>query len=309
MKRTLTLFFPLALMGLIFAQDAKSPEKKQAKPEHVASVQAALTFEAPAKPKKLHQLLVFSKTNGFRHSSIEIGVKAMELLGDKTKAFAVTATESEDVFEADSLKKFDGILLLNTTGNIFRPGKDAKDPEKEGRLRKNFQDFVEKGGALIGFHSATDTNADWPEYLKMMGGTFGGHPWHESVGVKNVDPAHAVNKSFEGKDFRITDEIYQWKPGSFSSSTHRVLLAMDNKTTNMDKKNKEGKDTTNGPNKVYPITVVRKYGQGRVFYCSLGHREEIYWNPAVLQHFLAGIQYALGDLEADATPANVGEEW
>jgi type 1 glutamine amidotransferase len=152
-------------------------------------------------------------------------------------------------------------------------------------------------------HSATDTYGSWSEYQKLMGGTFGGHPWHESVGVKVVDVENPVNKVFNKTDFKITDEIYQWKPGTFSPDTHRVILAMDNANTNMKK------GGTNGDNAVYPISVMRNYGKGRVYYCSLGHREEIFWNPTILQHYLAGIQFALGDLEANAEPKNVGLTW
>jgi uncharacterized protein len=319
MKKLITLMLPVSLVaavGLIIAQD-KPAEKKTAKPEEVEKVKAILTFEPQAKPKKLHNILVFSKTNGFRHSSIELAAKAMELMGASTKVFKTTHTEDESAFEAENLKQYDGIIFANTTGEVFRPSKDmpadeaekAKVKEREAKLKQNLLDFVNNGGGLIGFHSATDTYANWDEYKQMMGGTFGGHPWHEDVGVKNVDPDNATTKAFGGKDFRIKDEIYQWKPGSFSSDTHRIVLAMDNKTTNMDKKNKEGKDTTNGLNAVYPITVMRKYGKGRVFYCSLGHREEIFWNPQVMQHYLAGIQYAVGDLEANDAPKNVGAEW
>jgi uncharacterized protein len=316
MHKSLTTLIPLglaAVLGITIAQDAG---KKTAKPEHIEKVKAAMTFEAPAKPKKVHNLLVFSRTNGFRHSSIELGVKAMELMGDATKVFKTTATEDESAFEKDSLAQYDGIIFVNTTGEVFRPKDWPTDEvqkktsqEREARLKQNLVDFVKNGGGLIGFHSATDTYANWDEYKAMMGGTFGGHPWHEEIGVKNVDPENSLNKIFGGKDFRITDEIYQWKPGSFSSDNHRVLLAMDNKTSNMDKKDKQGKDSTNGINAVYPITVMRQYGKGRVFYCSLGHREEIYWNPSILQHYLAGIQFAVGDLEANTAPKNVGAEW
>lgn len=283
--------------------------QKPAKQDDIEKVKAALPAEAPAKPKSKHEVLVFSKTNGFRHSSIELGVEAMKLLGEKTGAFNVTATEDDAAFEPESLKKYDGIIFLNTTGSVFRP-KEDKDHvltpeqkqaanEREPRLKQALVDFVKSGKGLIGMHSATDTYGNWPEYQAMMGGTFGGHPWHEKIGVTNVDPENPINKVFGKKGFEITDEIYQWKPGSFSTANHRVLLSMDTKASNMDKKG------TNGPDALYPITVMRKYGEGRVFYCSLGHREEIYWNPQILQHYLAGIQFALGDLQAESAPKNV----
>lgn len=129
----------------------------------------------------------------------------------------------------------------------------------------------------------------------MMGGAFAGHPWHKKVPVKILEPKHALTAPFEGKDFEITDEIYQFRADTALPTDRRFLLALDNdKLADINKgARKDGQ---------YPISWVATYGKGRTFYCSLGHREEIFWNPTVLQHYLAGIQYALGDLDADATP-------
>jgi type 1 glutamine amidotransferase len=299
MKFSLLLTLPLFTLTTAWSQ-------KVAAPDQVEKVKAALPATPAAKPKAKHEVLVFSKTNGFRHSSIELGVEAMKLLGEKTGVFNVTATEDESVFEPDSLKKFAAVIFLNTTGELFRP-KDFKGSgeekkamtEREERLKKALLEFVNNGKGVIGFHSATDTFSDWKDYHDMMGGVFGGHPWHEKIGVQNVDPSNPINKAFNQTNFDITDEIYQWKPGSFSTDNHRVLLAIDKAKTNMEKGGTNGKDA------LYPISVMRKYGKGRCFYCSLGHREEIYWNTTILQHYLAGIQFALGDLEAEAAPKNV----
>lgn len=302
MKLTTLLTLPaLALTGVILL--AQQPGIA---PEMLDKIKAALPSEPAVKPKAVHEVLVFSKTNGFRHSSIEVGTQAMKMLGEKTGAFNVTATEDEKIFTPETLKKFDAIIFLNTTGEVFRPKDMPSDSalryaeeQKEIKYKNALLDFVRNGKGLVGMHSATDTCAGWPEYQEMMGGTFGGHPWHENVGVRNLDPASPINKVFNQKGFEITDEIYQWKPGSFSTTQHRVLLALDTEAvTNMKK------DGTNGPTALYPISVMRKYGEGRVFYCSLGHREEIYWNPNILQHYLAGIQFALGDLEAETETGN-----
>ncbi len=304
MKKSFSLVLPLAacagIAGFLIAGEAK--------PDMIEKVKAALPSEPAAKPKKQHQVLVFSKTNGFRRSSIEIGIETMKRLGEKTGAFTVTATEDDSAFEADSLKKYDAVIFLNTTGEVFRPKDKPADAaaqkvadERETRLKQNLVDFVSGGKGIVGMHSATDTYHNWKEFHDMMGGVFSAHPWHEKVGIKNLDPENPVNKAFNGKGFEITDEIYQWKPGSFSTDNHRVLLALDNEKTNMKK------GGTNGPDALYPVSVLRQYGKGRAFYCSLGHREEIYWNPAVLQHYLAGIQFALGDLPAEAAPKNVAK--
>ena len=147
-------------------------------------------------------------------------------------------------------------------------------------------------------HSATDTYKDWKEYNDMMGGAFDGHPWHEKIRVKNMDPNHPVLKPFEGKDFEVTDEIYQFRKDTASPDERRMLLSLSGEVEDTGK-GKYGKDG------LYPISWCDDYGKGRVFYCSLGHRDEIYWNPVVLQHYLAGIQFALGDLDADASPKKI----
>jgi type 1 glutamine amidotransferase len=138
----------------------------------------------------------------------------------------------------------------------------------------------------------------------MIGGQFDDHPWTaggtargEGWAIKVDDPDHVLNQSFGGKGFFLKDEIYQIK-GPYSRDTHRELLSLD-----MSQERNRGRRNIRRPNGDNPISWIKHYGDGRVFYCSLGHNKEIYWNTAVLQHYLAGIQWALGDLKADATPS------
>jgi hypothetical protein len=165
-------------------------------------------------------------------------------------------------------------------------------------LKKSFEDFVAGGKGLMGTHSATDTYHGWKAFNKMMGGTFAGHPWHEKVPVKNLAPDHPLNAAFDGKDFEIADEIYQFRGDTALPNERKFLLALD--TNKMDVSKGNRKDG------LYPVSWVSTYEKGRTFYCSLGHREEIYFNPMILKHYLAGLQYVLGDLPADATPSARG---
>ena len=273
-------------------------------PKMIEKVQAALPESAPAQPKKPRHVLVYSRTAGFRHSSIPIGVRAITLMGDKTGAYTVTATEDESFFEPEKLNKFDAVFMLNTTGNCLRPktGTKAEQDQREEQLKKSLVDFVSGGKGLIGIHSATDTYAGWKDYNKMIGGAFDGHPWNANsrVTIKNVAPDHPLNAMFGGKGFEITDEIYQFRADTALPTERRFLLTLDNEKTNVSiGKRKDG---------LYPISWLATFGKGRTFYCSLGHREDIFWNPMILKHYLAGIQYALGDLEADATPEKAPKE-
>src|SRR5262249_49865537 len=123
----------------------------------------ALPDSAPAKPRQRRKLLVFSRTLGFRHPSIPVGVRAITLMGDKTGAFVVYHTEAESVFEPEKLKTFDAVLMLNTTGDCLRPaGLDGEQArQREEVLKKGLVDFVAGGKGLAGIHAATDTYHGW----------------------------------------------------------------------------------------------------------------------------------------------------
>ena len=275
------------------------------KDDSADKIAAAMPETAPAKPKQPRKILIYSRTAGFRHSSIPIGARAITLLGDKTGAYTAHHTEDESFFEPEKLKTFDAVFMLNTTGNCLRPkaGSKAEQDTREEELKASLLHFVSSGKGLIGVHSATDTYADWPKYNQMMGGAFDGHPWHKKVPVKNLDPKNPVNAAFGGEGFEITDEIYQFRADTAQPTDRRFLLALDTEKMDM-------KDVNAGKRKdgLYPVSWISTFGRGRTFYCSLGHREEIFWNPAILKHYLAGIQYTLGDLEADSTPTKAAKE-
>ena len=305
MLRKLTLFAAAVsvLCSVVFNGAELSA---QVKPDIIEKIQAALPASAPAKAKKSRKVLIFSKTNGFRHGSIAVGAKSLAMLGEKTGAYTAVHSEDDSMFEADKLKEFDAVIMLNTTGELFRPRRLPKDAEgkkaaleREERLKKNLVDFVKSGKGLAGTHSGTDTYKNWKDYNDMMGGAFAGHPWHSLVPIKNLEPGHVVNKCFEGKGFSVKDEIYQFRLNTALATDRRMLLSLDGSKMNLKRKD--------GRKEFYPISWVSTYGKGRTFYCSLGHRNEIYYNPVVLQHYLAGFQYALGDLEADGSPSASGK--
>ncbi len=140
-------------------------------------------------------MLVFSKTAGFRHGSIETGIEAMKRLGDTTGAFEVTATEDESFFEPEKLNEFDAVIMLNTTGEVFKTDTEGQ----EERLKNSLVEFVKSGHGLIGMHSATDTYKNWKEYNDMMGGAFDGHPWHEKVPSEESRSGSPADESLRGQ--------------------------------------------------------------------------------------------------------------
>ena len=289
--RSLTAIIPVAILTIVIGASNAQKNKKQV---HAEKIAAGVPKSAPAKPSKPRKVLVFSKTAGFRHGSIPTGVEAMKQMGKSTGAFEVTATEDDSFFEPEKLKDFDAVLFLNTTGEVFK----SKEAGREERLKKSLVDFVKSGKGLIGTHSATDTYKKWKDFNDMMGGAFAGHPWHTKIRVKNLEPGHPLNAAFAGKDFEIADEIYQFRKDTASADERRMLISLSGEIVD------KGKGNT-GKEGLYPIAWLDKYGDGRIFYCSLGHRDEIYWNPVILKHYLAGIQYALGDLDAEDEPRKI----
>ncbi len=148
---------------------------------------------------------------------------------------------------------------------------------------------------LVGIHCAA--HLDWPEYTEMLGGYSISHPWNagSTVVIRLEEPDHPLLRSFTAASFAHGDEIFVFS--DFSRQRVRVLLSLDTTRTDM---NKPGvtKDQD------VPLAWIRRYGEGRVFYSALGHHKDVYWRSPILQHYLAGIQFALGDLQADAAPSS-----
>ena len=145
-----------------------------------------------------------------------------------------------------------------------------------------------------------------------MGGLFAGHPWNAggTWAFRLDDPGHVLNKAFGGKGFWLKDEIYQYKPDSFVGPDNiRIIVSLDmtkkivsEKVTDP-KYEKQNKAFPPGPRDV-PVSWLREYGKGRLFYTNFGHNKDTYWAPNVMKHTLDGLQYAFGDLDADATPSS-----
>ncbi len=301
MRKTAFCTLLVIAIGFMFGHSTEA----LAQPSEIASrIAAAVPSKPFAEPNQPRKLLVFTLTRGFRHESIAAGVQAFRALGEKTGAFEIVHSEDPAVFEPQRLIQFDAVCMLNTTGELFTPSNlEELDPAARAsanrstrRWKQSLLDFVAGGGGLIGIHAATDSFYKWLEYGELMGGYFNGHPWHEEVTVIVEEPDHPLCASFGASSFQVTDEIYLFR-SPYSRLRQRVLLSLDADRTDLRRSGIRRSDQD------FAVSWVRTYGSGRVFYCSLGHREEIYWNPDVLRHYLAGIQFVMGDLVADATPS------
>jgi type 1 glutamine amidotransferase len=259
--------------------------------EEVKKMMAALPTEAFAKPAKARKLLVYTESKGFYHDSIPLAATTFKAMGDKLGTWETTFCDDVTIFDdAAKLAAFDGIFMDNTVGE--HPNSEAG--------KKNFIEYVKSGKGLMGCHAAADCNHPWAEYQEMLGGEFAGHPWGK-VSVKNEDPQNPLMSMFGGKGFVISEEIYTFKPltkdrqQGYSRDRAHVLLSVDMDNSKLGNTTRQDGD--------YALAWIKTYGDGRVFYCAFAHAHDHFWNPTLLKFYLAGIQYALGDLKADATPS------
>jgi type 1 glutamine amidotransferase len=272
-------------------------------PAEQDAINKALPQSAPAKPKKPRKVLVvhITKRNGQPsggHQSIKFGNYFLEQVGKRTGAFEVTVNNDESVFRAENLKAYDAIVFNNTVGVLF------EDPV----LRQNLLDFVKSGKGFVGFHAAGATFVQYPEYGQfpeygvMLGGyEDGGHPWSpkDTTYVKVDDTGSPLTAMFDGP-FTVHDEAFQFREPMLRDRLH-VLLSID--VSKMDTGPKRRILKQRQEDMDFPVSWIKTYGKGRVFYTTMGHNPEAFTQPALLKHFLAGVQFALGDLSADTTPS------
>jgi type 1 glutamine amidotransferase len=299
MRHMINLALWLAATAAFAAEKTQNPWD----PNYVVSedtaraIEAAMPerpFAAPARPRKL---LIYGR-KPTHPMSVACCFDAIEMLGRKTGAFETVASGDPLVFMPDNLARFDAVLMNNTHEqspmlplDFDQLSGDAKAAakEREAMLQKSLFDFVAGGKGIVGIHAAVATG--WKDYTDMMGGHFDGHVTGQ-VWVKPNEPAHPLCAPLNERSFQVLDEIYVSTAPGFGEGL-RVLLSLDLEKTPDPGRRDDGD---------YIVSWVRPYGEGRVFYCSLGHEASSYYNPRVLEHYLAGIQFALGDLEADATP-------
>ena len=266
--------------------------EKRVTQEQTDRIEAALPDKPMVKPKRPKKLLIIDLNTRYGgHGSIPYANIALKRMGEKTGAYEAVIRHDISAFNPDNLKQFDAVFLNNTV--LW--GEAINRLFKEQGYGQSLLDFVKNGGGLAANHGASASLPQWPEYGRLIGGCLDGHPWNEEVAVRVEEPEHPINMCFEEKTFKIKEEIYQFKE-PYSRDGLRVLLSLDTNRTDMNKAGIRRQDND------FAVSWVHSYGKGKVFYCSLGHYPEIFWDPEILRHFLAGIQFVLGDLQADASP-------
>lgn len=282
-------------------------------PEARAAIASAIPKSAPVAPHKPRKLLVMDLNLAYPgHTSIPIHNYALKLMGEVTGAYQAIFDNDLDNLKWPAIKKYDAIFLNNTVGLIF------SDPAvREGLIK-----FVKEGGGLAGIHAATHASLDWPEFSQMIGAYPASHQEPtEQVWLKIDDPDSPLMKSFAGQEYLHQDEYFRFFPPYDRHDLH-VLLSIDTKRTDMSQYIMPGPPTPGLPPMMpagryvdkynvdylgredsdYAVSWIKSYGKGRVFYTTMGHSPTLFSDPKLASHMLAGIQYVLGDLEADSTP-------
>ena len=304
-RQSLILFCSAFLWATPFmpAQQVRLPT-----PDEVQRITAAMPTKPIAPPVRARKILVVGQNAS--HAPVPFAATALQIMGEKTGAFEAVVTEDGSMFEPEKLQQFDAVVINNWHG--FNPflqvtaAEFLKLPDawktamrrRETTLRQSLLEFVAGGKGVVGLHAATVGLDDWKEYSDMIGGKYAALPWTNAI-LQVEEPAHPLCAGFHGRYFSIADEIYELK-SPYSRDHVRVLLSVDSFQTTAPKSSQYGKPVRTDND--YGLSWVKTHGKGRVFYCALGHFSETYWNPIMLRHFLAGLQFALGDLPADATP-------
>jgi type 1 glutamine amidotransferase len=309
MKRSLLAspMFVIAVPLLVSVGIAAAPDRNRTyvvSPETARAMEEAAPDAALVKPARPRKVLVYGRVPT-HPESVACCFKAMEILGRKTGAFEAVSSGDPAMFLPEKLSRFDAVVMNNTHERTpmlpwdfgeLTPEEQAAAKKREPRLTKSLVDFVTSGKGLVGIHGATAIRDDLRELAEMYGGQINGHRggvWW----IKAEEPTHPICAPLGGRSFEVRDEIYVFrKPLArepMSREGIRVMLSLDLGKTEDPKLREDGD---------YAISWIRSFGKGRVFYCTLGHAKTAYTNPAVMKHYLAGIQFAIGDLPADATP-------
>jgi type 1 glutamine amidotransferase len=256
-----------------------------------AKIDAAIPRQALAKPKQARKLLIIDvcPAGGFYHNTVAHGNLMLQLIARYTGAYEPIFDNNLENLRYPRIRQYDAVFLNSVVGPVF------SDPEVlDGLIR-----YVNEGGGVAGLHGTTFASQDLREFGELMGAQEGPHQYNGEPGTLKIDdPASPLTKHFGGKGFSMMDEFYHFPMTSpYSREKLRVLLSVDAERSDLKKWLYLRTD------KDFGMVWIKREGKGRVFNSVLGHRPEFYMMPDLVTLMVGGIQFVLGDLEADATPS------
>jgi type 1 glutamine amidotransferase len=254
-------------------------------------IDAAVPRQALAKPRRPRKLLVIDvcPAGGFYHTTIAHGNLMLQLIAKYTGAYEPIFDNNLDNLKYPRIRQYDAVFLNSVVGPVF------SDPEVlDGLVR-----YVREGGGVAGLHGVTFASQDVREFGALMGAQEGPHQYNGEPGTLKVDdPDSPLTKHFGGKGFSMVDEFYHFPPtGPYTREKLHVLLSVDAEKSDL----KRWEHIR--PDRDYGMAWIKSEGKGRVFNSVLGHRPEFYMMPDLVKLMLGGIQFVLGDLDADTTPS------
>jgi type 1 glutamine amidotransferase len=249
-----------------------------------------------------NKILYFTRSAGFEHSVVrrqgnQLSHSENVLIEMGGRAgYEVECTKDGRVFDGN-LDPYD-VIAFYTTGDLTQPAKDGSPPMTPGG-KKKLLEAIAAGKGFVGFHSATDTfhskgprwenQTEADPYIAMIGGEFLTHGAQQEASLILVSRFPGAGNLGVAEGLAFTDEWYTFK--NFAGDLHVILV----QETQMMKGNAYRRPD-------FPATWARLHGRGRVFYTSLGHREDIWTNPFFQTIALGGLAWASGQVDADVTP-------
>jgi type 1 glutamine amidotransferase len=302
MQRFLLPIFVFIFIGAAYAQDL---EAFPLTAEWLDKIEKLAPDTMTVQMDRKKNILIFSLFTGFEHWTIPHTEAVVNCIAAKSKGFTVTTSTDVAQFEADNLAKYDAIVLNNNCSigdnrNLFWDVlktdpvlSDAQRWSKAQELENNLLEYVKNGGGLMVLHGGIVMQNKSEKFGEMLGGSFDYHPKQQKIKVKLVAADHPLVRAFQGSGFEHTDEPYFFNNAYFDYN-FRPLLYMEAAT--LVGKKEEVEDN------VKYISWIKRFGQGRVFYCSPSHNAQSMENPQMLQFLLDGLQYVTGDLVCDDSP-------
>ena len=233
----------------------------------IAITLSSLLIISASPDKSKPRVLIFSKTNGYHHSSISVGITAIKKLGDEN-GFDVDATDDSTWFNKKTLKKYKALIFLSPTGKVFGPDEE-----------KALQEYIHNGGGYVGIHAAADCEYNWAWYGELLGAYFKSHPKQQQAKLMVINKNHP-STSFLPDTWERLDEWYNFKTISPNTT---VLIKIDETSYT---------GGENGDN--HPMTWYHEFEGGRAFYTEMGHTEASYSDSIYLKHILGGIEWTMG---------------
>ena len=259
-------------------------------PTSAAPAPAAAALAPPT-----YDVLVFSKTTGFRHGSIGAGIRAIERLGAQY-GFTVDATEDATQFTAANLAQYEAVVWLSTTSDVLN---DAQQTA--------FEDYIQAGGGYVGVHAASDTEYTWPWYGELVGAYFQSHPAGTPTATIDVEDKTTPSSCALPDRWERTDEWYNFQSkdnpvvnGGGADYSPRVNPNINVIATLDESTYDEGDGDPSDDD--HPIAWYQEFDGGRSFYTGGGHTDASFSEPLFRLHLLGGIQYAAGQAPDACTP-------